>query len=103
MVVEKFVEDASPRGIKSRMSWQVLLTRHAEKQLRHLPPKEVRRVSVVIDAIQVGPFSGDMKKLGGFENSWRLRVGAYRVLFEVFPEKKSVFIYEIKRRTSKTY
>lgn len=39
---------------------------------------------------------GDIKKLTNFEPEYRLRVGDYRVLFEI--ENDSLIIYRIKHR-----
>ncbi len=39
----------------------------------------------------------------GEENTWRRRIGAYRVLYEIHPDKKIIYVFEIKRRTSTTY
>ncbi len=40
--------------------------------------------------------SGDIKKLTNFTQEYRLRVGDYRVLFEV--ENKKIIIYTIRHR-----
>lgn len=46
----------------------------------------------------------DFKKLSGSENRFRLRVGAYRVIFDVEDgEPKILEIKEIKRRRTNTY
>jgi Cytotoxic translational repressor of toxin-antitoxin stability system len=47
------------------------------------------------DAIEKIPF-GDIKKLTGFENEYRLRVGDLRVLFTV--ENNIITVNEIKPR-----
>ena len=47
------------------------------------------------DAIEKIPF-GDIKKLTGFENEYRLRVGDLRVLFTV--ENKIITVNEIRQR-----
>lgn len=53
--------------------------------------------------METDPFDGDIVKLGGEEDMWRRRVGAYRVLFKVLSEEKVVFVREVARRTSSTY
>ncbi len=47
------------------------------------------------------PFSGDFQKLYGRE--YRLRVGSYRVLFEIDQKTRTVEVHEVVRRTSTTY
>jgi len=39
----------------------------------------------------------------GEENIWRRRVGAFRVFYELLPQEKVVYVFHVKRRTSKTY
>ncbi|TSA43977.1 type II toxin-antitoxin system RelE/ParE family toxin [bacterium] len=60
----------------------------------------------VIDAIQsliTDPYTGDLQKLGGTEDSWRRRVGSYRIFFEISQSERRVDIFKIERRGSKTY
>jgi len=50
-----------------------------------------------------GPYSGDLVKLDSEENLWRLRIGAYRIKFQIRNKDRIIYVYEIERRTSKTY
>jgi mRNA interferase RelE/StbE len=67
----------------------------AVKDLRSLP-KQVQ--SKILEKIQLmeNDLAGDVKKLTNFTPEYRLRVGNYRVLFEV--ENGSIVIYRIKPR-----
>lgn len=85
------------------MMWRIFLTDQAKKQFRRLPKEAARRIGRVIDAMQGDPLGGDMVKLEGKGHAWRRRIGSYRILFELIPEKRIVFIYDIARRMSKTY
>lgn len=49
------------------------------------------------------PFDGDIFNLGGEENAWRRRAGAYRILFKILSEERIIFVREVARRTSSTY
>jgi mRNA interferase RelE/StbE len=56
-----------------------------EKALQHLEslPKDLRRqMGHAIDLLQ-RDFKGDIKKLKGHRNEYRLRVGNHRILFEL--------------------
>jgi mRNA-degrading endonuclease RelE of RelBE toxin-antitoxin system len=48
------------------------------------------------------PFQGDAIKLGGQEDTWRRRVGSYRIIFDVDRAARSIVVIEIVR-TSTTY
>ena len=49
------------------------------------------------------PFSGDIVRLKAQPTAWRRRVGSYRILFDVHPERLLIVVAAILRRTSKTY
>jgi mRNA interferase RelE/StbE len=67
----------------------------AVKDLRSLP-KQIQ--SKILDKIQLmeNDLAGDVKKLTNFTPEYRLRVGNYRVLFEI--ENESIVIYRVKPR-----
>ena len=85
------------------MNWRVVLGSRAEKQLRRIPEKDIRRVTEALTRLSTDPFQGDMVKLEGQGNVWRLRVGSYRVIGEFYVKERLFFVYEITRRTSATY
>jgi len=85
------------------MNWQIYVAGQARRQIKRLTKKDAGRIEEVIDAMTANPFLGDIEKLKDQENAWRRRIGAYRILYEVLIEKKLVYIYDVKRRTSKTY
>jgi len=61
--------------------WRIEVARRAEVELKRLPAHEQARIRLALDRLIQGPEQGDVRKLGGRENQWRLRVGDYRVLF----------------------
>lgn len=85
------------------MTWNVLVTEKAKKSLSKFPQSDYNRILNVIDKLKLNPFSLDFKKLRASSNIWRLRSGNYRIFTKLFPKEKVVFVFNIKRRTSKTY
>jgi mRNA interferase RelE/StbE len=69
----------------------------ALKDLRPIDPQTSKRILAKIDDLQ-NNLSGDVKRLTNFTPEYRLRVGTYRVLFEV--EGSRVVVYRIKQRQS---
>ena len=49
------------------------------------------------------PYSGDIKFLRGTNQTLRRRVGVWRILFEVNPDKRLVIVLGIIRDSSSTY
>ena len=85
------------------MNWQIFVAGHAQKQLKRISAADRDRIERAIDGMWQDPFHGDIEKMGGQENSWRRRVGAYRIFWEIFNDQKLIRITDIRRRTSKTY
>ncbi len=84
-------------------NWLIILVDSAKKNFKRLPKNDLERIKKAIDQMELNPFSGDIVKLSGEENVWRRRVGNYRIIFEIVSERRTVYIYEIKRRTSNVY
>lgn len=49
------------------------------------------------------PFVGDVEPLKGTPNSFRRRVGDWRIFFDVDRERRIVDVTDIARRTTTTY
>ncbi len=65
------------------------------KDLKALPVAEHRRIIAKTESLQDG-LAGDVKKLTNFTPEYRLRVGNFRVLFEV--ESRTVVVYRVLHR-----
>ena len=85
------------------MSWFVVLTNIAEKQLRRIPREYRERIDDILQEMREDPFRGDVIKLGGDGERWRRRIGAYRIMYNLSQKERTLFIYDIRRRTSSTY
>ena len=60
--------------------YRFIIKKPAKKFIDGLPMNERRRI---VDAIERLPDSGDIKRLQGHNDLFRLRVGPYRVLYTV--------------------
>ena len=76
------------------MKYGIEFSRRAVKDLQAINADDRRRIVIKIDALQ-DDLAGDVKRLTNFTPEYRLRVGSYRVLFEVEGEK---LIYRVKHR-----
>jgi mRNA interferase RelE/StbE len=83
------------------MEWTVVLAGPARKSLK-IPASDKTRILAALAEIQQDPFHGDIRKLQGLPG-FRRRVGDWRILFEVAPERRQVVVAAIQRRTSTTY
>lgn len=78
------------------MKYAIQLKPRAVKDLKRLPKQEATRVADSLAQLSEG-LSGDVKKLTNFTPEFRLRVGTYRVLFEV-EEGDRVIVYRVLHR-----
>ena len=77
------------------MNYHLTFKPRAIKDLKVLPKSQLRRVIAKLQALQKD-LAGDVKKLTDFTPEYRLRVGDYRVLFEV--EGDNVVVYRVLNR-----
>ena len=85
------------------MSWEFRIAKRVSKQLKRIPKKEVLNLMGALDEMVENPYRGDLQKIEGEQNTWRRRVGNYRILYEIFSNKKFVAVLDIRRRTTTTY
>ncbi len=79
------------------MLFTLLIKRVAEKQLVRLPRKDQSRIWQAIKCLQNDPFVG--KKLDGeMEGIFSLRVGTYRVLYEIHRKQILVVVLTVGHR-----
>jgi len=88
-------------GVKSNAAWHVVVNKSAQKQIDRIPVKDAERISEAVEGMSYNPFQGDIVKLG--DCRWRRRVGNYRIMYNILPDRRIIFIYDVRRRTSSTY
>jgi mRNA-degrading endonuclease RelE of RelBE toxin-antitoxin system len=87
------------------MSWIVELTPEAEKQLKRLPRNIQQQIESALDAMELDPFTGNVKALQGKEwkGIYRKRTGRYRIMFTADRSRNHVIVVTIRARSEKTY
>ena len=85
------------------MNWQIKIAGSAGKNLKRFPAQDITNIKSALDELVFNPYHGDIQKMEGRENSWRRRIGAYRIFFDIDKKRKIINITNIKRRTSSTY
>ncbi|MBN3947843.1 MAG: type II toxin-antitoxin system RelE/ParE family toxin [Nostoc sp. NMS7] len=84
------------------MSYKVEILKGALKQLKKLLPELQERIQFKIDDLATEPRPNGVKKLKGKENAYRIRVGEYRVIYDIFDNILVVNVVELGHR-SKVY
>ncbi len=65
------------------MNYQVLIPKPVQKQLDKIPRSDRDRIIATIRLLAETPRPIGVKKLKGYEDTCRIRVGTYRVVYEV--------------------
>ena len=79
-------------------SYEVEISRTAERQLKKLPEEDQLRVVRAVLALAEEPRPGGSRKLSGHDDVFRIRVGRYRVLYSVFENRLVILILKIGHR-----
>ena len=89
--------------MNSNKSWKLEIKSRVYRTLKKLPTDERKRILEVIENLPNDPYVGDIEKMEGQDNSWRRRVSAYRIFYEILVPKKIILVFRVERRTSSTY
>jgi len=78
------------------MIYTIELKPRAIKDLRRIPREQGTRIANALEDLADG-LRGDAKRLTNFTPEYRLRVGDYRVLFEIEDNSRLV-VYRVRHR-----
>jgi len=78
--------------------YRVVIERNAEKDLDRLSAVVRRRVIFAIRDLGAEPRPPGCRKLVGGKSDWRIRVGDYRVLYEIADSIRVVSVYRVRHR-----
>jgi len=79
-------------------SYEVRFAPAAERQFSKLPRTDQARLTVVIDKLHGNPRPQGVEKLSGEEDLWRIRVGDFRVIYEITDRVLLILIVKIGHR-----
>ncbi|MBA4379728.1 MAG: hypothetical protein C0393_03435 [Anaerolinea sp.] len=79
-------------------SYQIEFKSSALKELERLPRQIIPRAIAAIKGLAESPFPPGVKKLAGFERTYRVRVGDYRILYEIHEDRLIIEIIRVKHR-----
>lgn len=78
--------------------WQVLLLKGPQKILRKLPADVRSRLLSTLHGLEDEPNPNGVKKLSGYENYYRIRVGDWRIIYAVEEDRMIILVLEIGSR-----
>lgn len=77
---------------------EVEVSRTAERQLRRLPRADQERVVRRMLLLAEDPFPQGVRKLTGYDDVYRIRVGRYRILYSVSRRRLVIIILKVGQR-----
>lgn len=82
--------------------FQVRLTSRAEREFRELPNGLKQKFYEELKRLSTDPFRHPkVKKIGGAEFGYRLRIGRWRILFALFSKERRIEVVDIFLKKSR--
>ena len=78
--------------------YQIEWKKSAIRELKHLDRKIIQRIIYAVDSLPKNPFPTGVRKLTGSEKTYRIRVGDYRVVYEVHTKTITIEIIRVRHR-----
>ena len=79
-------------------SYRVELTRSAEKDLRRIDKSQVATIYRGLESLSDDPRPHGVKKLSGADRTYRIRIGDYRVVYEIEDAVLLVLVIRVAHR-----
>ena len=70
----------------------------ALRELKRIDRQVIPRIIQAVERLPDDPYAAGVRKLRGAEHTYRLRVGEYRVVYEVVGAKLTIVIVRIRHR-----
>ena len=80
------------------MEYEILIKPSAEKSMNRLPRRIRSRIVAALEGLREDPRPRGVVKLGGADDFWRIRVGSYRVVYEIDDDQLTVLILRVAHR-----
>ena len=77
--------------------YKIIIRKSVSRDMKRIPKKDVQRILKAIKALSQDPHPPQSKKLSG-EEKYRLRCGAYRVLYEIHDEQLVICVVRVRHR-----
>ncbi len=74
------------------MTYRIIIPKLVQKQLDDLPQKQRKRLISGIRLLADEPRPSGVKKLKGYDKTYRIRVGDYRIIYNIEDQEKLILI-----------
>lgn len=80
------------------MPYQIQIKPQAEKALARIPNPHRRRIATAIDGLARVPRPAGCVKLTGADDAYRIRVGDYRIVYQIVDRVLTVYVIRVAHR-----
>lgn len=78
--------------------YKIKWKKSAIKELRNIHKEYIPKIVKAIECLSIDPYPHGVKKLSGSEKTYRMRVGEYRIIYEIEKNQLVVQIIRIRHR-----
>ena len=78
--------------------YQIEWKKSALRELKHLDRRIVPRILAAVDSLSTQPLPAGVRKLQGSQRTYRIRVGTYRVVYELYESRLVVEVIRVRHR-----
>lgn len=78
--------------------YSVIIERNALKSLAAIPDKDAKKITKAIDELAKNTRPNGVKKLKGHDDLYRIKVGNYRIIYEINDGELVIVVVEIGHR-----
>jgi len=82
----------------SEPGYTVIFDDAASRDLRSLPKKLQQRIVAKAESLALDPRPPGSLKLAGHDNLYRVRVGNYRIIYEIHDDRRIVIVVVVAHR-----
>ena len=79
-------------------SYNIVWKGSVEHELRAIDRRYISHIVEAAESLAANPFPPQCRKLQGVESSYRIRVGDYRVIYEVDTNDNTIVICHVRHR-----
>ncbi len=80
------------------MRYEVQWHRAARREVRRLPLRDQQRITAQVEGLASDPQPAGCRRMSGPHDAWRIRVGRYRVVYQIHGNVALVFIVRVAKR-----
>lgn len=80
------------------MTYAIIITKSIQKDLDNLPNEIKERAYAKISQLSDNPRPDGVTKLKGYDNEYRVRIGDYRIRYEILDANQTVLLLQCKHR-----